>query len=64
MAIARACWEISITAGLVIVISRGDRPPWQSVETYADLCDHDFSELVSANRFAEHIKAALKVLAD
>jgi hypothetical protein len=25
---------------LVIEIQRDDRPPWQSVETHADLCDH------------------------
>jgi hypothetical protein len=43
---------------LTITIQRDDRPPWQCVEMYADLCDHDFSELVTANRFAKYIKRA------
>jgi hypothetical protein len=47
---------------LVIVIYRDDRPPWQTVETYADIFDHDFSELVTADRFAAHIRAALREL--
>jgi hypothetical protein len=47
---------------MVIEIHRADRPPWQSVETYADLLDHDFSELVTANRIAAFLRVALREL--
>jgi hypothetical protein len=46
----------------VIEIYRDDRPPWQAVKTYAHLRDSDFSELVTAERFAAYIRLALREL--
>jgi hypothetical protein len=47
---------------MVIEIHRADRPPWQCVETFATLRDHDRSELVTANRIAAFLRMALREL--